>query len=397
LLHYAQGGRRRWAVAGLALALAGMWVRWHSFLVVWLLALPVWGCLLNTQRRWSSLVWPLGLIALLQIHRSAEANWYQQHFHHDVWAYQQAVDVIVSNPNHIDSLDLVQHQLTPADYALMQQWSGIDRERHSESVWLSLADGESGWRSPAEAIKRLAVLLWQEWYYCWALLPLMVLLIRAATRLGRARSWAICLGLIVAGLCGYGLVFFRLPHRLFYPMLVTALIFLFFLVKISSEAQIDFFYHFYKNKIKTLYTAAFLTAFPIALQLWYSNGQNALTQQAFAAQYAFTQAHPNKVFIVGGGAMPIEALCQWRNPALHSAHNLIPTGWPIHTPAYQAILQYHHIENPIDALLETPAPMLIGLPLGPLSLYFEQHHATPILFDTIAQWPGLIVQPNIEQ
>jgi hypothetical protein len=397
LMRYEQTGQYQWALTGLVLATLGLWVRWHSYLVVWLLCVPVWGYLMMQQRRWQVVMTPLGLLALLLLQYSVESDWFLRHFNHHIWDYQHAIDVIISNPNNIDDTDLQAQHLLPADYALLQNWLGIDSERHRENIWIALADGESSWRSPYAVLIQLVRLVQQEIFYLLALLPVIAWVTKIILPDRIARRWLLILAFIVAGLCGYGLVFFRLPHRLFYPMLLCSVVLGYYVVTITLKHTRTIAYFYYKNKISLENGVVGIAGCMILIQLWLLNARNAQTQQDLQTQYAITQANPDQTFIVSGGAMAIEAFCTWRNPAQGSACNLIPTGWTVHTPAYEAILAYHGIKNPIHALSQRSDIIMMGAPENIVNDYFKSALGMPVELEQVPHLPVQFTQLSVQK
>jgi hypothetical protein len=372
---------------GLALLLLGLLLRWHGYLVVWALAVPVWMYQARSMTRWRTLLWPAALLLLFFVQHIGEARWYQTYYQHDVFGYQSAIDRLVSTPNRIEAQDMTAKGLTINDLAVIKNWFWVDTDVFHEARLMDLAAGQAGIRSLYDGTKVLASLCWLDRWYLLALMGLLLPLMKLARR--SAPIWPIAgVAAIVAGACLYGAFLFRLPHRLVYPMVLVALVFVLYLLRDGSVHRPTVLG---KNLSRPMIYLG-IVVMGIIAQLVTMQHLHQTNQSRLTADYQYIRSHPEQIFLVRGSVLDIEAWCHWGNIARGSPRNMIPCSWSNLTPAHQAILQHHGIRNPAKALIERDDLVLVGPQADLLATYYAQNYGINIRIEPIEGAPAGFVR-----
>jgi hypothetical protein len=311
-------------------------VRWQAAFLVGgcMVALGAMGWLQDIPSRWRvCLRGSLILAVILGLLYAGELYYYTKVVGDPhVFTYQKALDRVVNAPLEFTPEALHQVGWDSIDLALVRAWCPLDTARHTPQAIMALSDALISFRSPYMILARMYMLLKEDG--CW-LLALFVMS-RSVIRRRFSISWY---WYLVAVLVLWGAVWYRVPHRMIYP-LVVGLWCIEWYLPIWVEGYIR--QVIVPSKIR-FWVAACLIMTSIG-QIYLTNKDKIANAQS---AFAWIETHPDRLILAQGSAFPYEGLLTLRNPALQSAHNLIPTGWILHSPAGRALFYKHCINNPI--------------------------------------------------
>lgn len=381
--------RGRPVLGGVFLLVATM-IRWHALLTLLLFSLPLlcflWaqrGVVARLFRRQVAAV--LLAVALLCVYRWSEAFFYEKYYDYpEVFAYQSALDKVVSGPGDVDHALLAGIGWDETDLRLVRAWCPLDAARHGTWQIMALAPSVHGSRSCWKAGAQAYGLVLSDWGLLAALgIGLLYrVLVQGGNNLHVApptmpdqqtanalfrkiyniRRENILLYIQITTLAlfsGYAFFCFRLPHRLFYPIALTQLLTWIYLAALLSPR------HGSRTPsagplAKRCFAAAVLLLCAWLLQIGLQNGTK---RRAADAAFDKIRRDPDTLVLVRGAELPYEGLWSLRNPNAKSAQNILPTGWILNTPAYKALLQKHNIENLLQATQEPHNWRFVEMPL----------------------------------
>lgn len=284
-------------------------------------------------------------------------------------AYQNAIDAVVNGPNCIDESHLLAAGFSANDLVMLQEWFWIDGSIFASEKIEQLGQGIRCPRTFGAGPRHFAGSLYLEWPYVALVLMSAAALQMFSPPQRRRTLWtALYLTVLFLGLSYWS----RLPFRVLFPFMAAAFAWLqFSQTRVLSERSPT-------SSLGAGFRSALLLAAILALQnihLWRQNISNQQSRREFREAATWFQQNPQTLFVVQGGSFNYEGAFSWQNPALAwSAHNLAPTGFLLHTPVFQDILQYHGMSDLAQALLEKRAIVLINPPVETLRRFYREHY-----------------------
>jgi hypothetical protein len=344
---------------GAALLLASALVRWHAWAGISLALVPLLSCYVGRSKRlfWFGFAGFMGLLLFLN-----DSFVQQQQPLETSMKYQTAIDAVVNGPNQLDSIVISHKQFTINDLKLLQQWFWIDKSVFSPEKIVQLSEGIRQWRTPYQSLRHLATNMYDNWPHVlvWLLVGLGLLQgvpPHKQKQVLLAGLWLLVLLLALAATS-------RTPFRVIFPF--TALLI----------AALSLVHKPAWGRVHWLFVV--LLAIVQAYALYCCHTQNEGYIIDYQKNKTLLKQHPTTLYIIRGDAFPFEgALSWWYNPK-DRMHNLLPTGYLIHTPMYNEVLRQWGIDNLAPALPSRPDIQVIDPPTEALEQFYREKYGLEI-------------------
>ncbi len=348
-------------------------IRWQALAGLGLLLSALSLLQVFEKKRWP-IRWPHGLkktgLAALVLLLPAGLAWQENRGRPEnaSLSYQNAIDAVVNGPNCLDAVGLQAAGFSANDLGLLQKWFWIDGRIFAPEKIENLSRGIRCPRSWKDGLRHFAGALYLEWWHLTGAAAGALLLGMFGPENRRRALFAAGVVALLFLLLSF---WSRLPHRILFPLLAAAFAWLWVTRTPPRVAE--------PKPPWWVYPAlAGLFLFQ-GIYLWLQNAQNRLARQEFQDAAAWTARQPETLVVVQGGSFPYEGAFSWQNPALRwSSHNLVPTGYLLHTPVYRDILRYHGLEDLAAALSQKHPLVLLNPPVDRLRVFYLEHYGRDI-------------------
>jgi len=342
-------------------------IRYHAFwgISLFLLPLSVFGVRLG--KRFRARYWFVGAVLLLPVAYQQVESHERLHLPEGdatTLTYQTAIDAVVSGPNCIGEEHLRANGFGANNLLLLQKWFWIDSAVFAPEKMERLGKGIRCPRSFMAGLRHFAGSLYMEWPYV-----LLALFCAAAFGLFGAeqRSCTLWTGLYLSVIFLFLSYWSRLPFRVMFPFMAAAFAWL----------QSNRIGPSPRRRRMSACGVLLLVAITIfqSVNLWRQNVRNQTSRREFREAVAWLGQRPDTLFVVCGGSFNYEGAFSWKNLATaNGTHNLVPTGYLLHTPVSRHILDKNGINDLASALLEKRPIVLINPPVEALRRFYQEHY-----------------------
>lgn len=339
-----------------AVLLLSALVRWHAFLGISFLLVPVLGYYIKGRRRW---LW-FGFAAMvgLLFYLNEYLNQQKQPLDTSM-AYQIAIDAVVNGPNSLDSVSIKSKHFTINDLSILKQWFWVDKTVFSPEKIIRLSEGIRQWRTPYQGLQHFMFYVSYNWLYVLVWLFIGLGLWISSTKAQRKRLFGVGLWLCVV--LGVLATTSRTPFHVFFPfvaLLTTAVC----IVQRPDWAKLR-------------WPLLILMCIAQVYALHRSHEKNSFSIAAYQNNIVELRQNTGRLYVVAGAAFPYEgSFSWWYHNQDDRLHNLLPTGYLIHTPLYNDILRQWNIDNLATDLRLRNDVQLGGAPMGDLERFYLEKY-----------------------
>lgn len=336
---------------GILLLLASALVRWHAFVGISILLVPVLGYYLKGRRRWLWLTFAgtMGLLLYINEHINQQRQPTETSM-----AYQMAIDAVVNGPNNLDSVTIKNKQFTINDLNLLQGWFWIDKTVFSPKKIIHLSEGIRQWRTPYQSLRHLASNAYDNWPHVLVWLFVGLALWKHIAK-GQQKQvlWVVLWLCVVLGALA---MTSRTPFRVIFPLvaLLTA--------AVTMVHKPDW--------TKLCWPLLILLGILQFYALSRCHQQNSFYTAAYQRNATHLKQNPATLYVIRGAAFPYEGSFSWWYNPRDRLHNLLPTGYLIHTPLYNDVLRQWNMENLAPALRRRSDVQLVDAPTEALERFY---------------------------
>lgn len=341
---------------GTVFLLASALVRWHAFVGISILLVPVLGYFIKGRRRWLWLGFA-GVVGLL-LYLNEYINQQRQPLETSM-AYQVAIDAVVNGPNSLDSATIKYKQFTINDLNLLQQWFWIDKTVFSPEKIIQLSEGIREWRTPYQSLQHLMSHVHYNWPYMLVWLLVALGLWKSSAK-GRRKQmlWA---GLWLCLLLGVLAMTSRTPFHIIFPFVALLTAALSMLLRLEWT--------------KLRWPALVLLGITQIYALSGTHQKNSYYTATYQSNAAHLKQNTATLYVIKGGSFPYEgSFSWWYNPQHDQLHNLLPTGYLIHTTLYNNILRQWDIDNLAPTLRHRNDIQLVDAPTETLEQFYLEKY-----------------------
>jgi hypothetical protein len=331
-------------------------VRWHAFLGISILLVPVLGYHIKGRRRW--LWFGFAAMAGLLLYFNEYLNQQQQPVETSM-AYQVAIDAVVNGPNNLNSENIKDKQFTINDLNLLKQWFWVDKTVFLPEKIIRLSDGIRQWRTPYQGLQHIMFYVSYNWLYVLVWLFVGPGLWIASAKVQRKRMLGA--GLWLCLVLGALAISSRTPFHVFFPFVALLM------AALSIVQQPDW--------AKLRWPLLVLMGIAQVFALNRSHENNSFSIAAYQRNTAQLRQNPATLYVVAGAAFPYEgSFSWWYHPEHDRLRNLLPSGYLIHTPLYNDVLRQWNMDNLATDLRRRNDVQLLGAPVEALEQFYLEKY-----------------------
>ena len=340
---------------GIGALLVSALVRWQAFVGISILLVPVLGYYMKAPMRrfWFGFAGIVGLLLYLNEH----LNQQNQPLETSI-AYQMAIDAVVNGPNNLDSITIKNKQFTANDLNLLQGWFWVDKTVFSPKKIIHLSEGIRQWRTPNQSLHHLMSSVYYNWPH--VLVWLLVGLGLWKYSVKYQRKQVLWVGLWLCLLLGALAMTSRTPFHVLFPFVALLA------AAVSIVHKTDW--------TKLRWPLVILLGTSQMYALYHCHLKNSAYTAAYQRNVTHLKQNSTKLYVVRGAAFPYEGSFSWWYKPQEQLHNLLPTGYLIHTPLYNDILRQWNIDNLAPALLQRNDIQLVDAPMEALQRFYLEKY-----------------------
>lgn len=341
---------------GIAFLLLSALVRWHAFVGISILLVPVLGCYLKGSRRWYWFGFAAVLGLLLYLNESLNQ---QKQPVETSMAYQVSIDAVVNGPNNLNSENIKDKKFTINDLNLLKQWFWIDKTVFSPEKIIHLSEGIRQWRTPYQGLQHFMFYVSYNWLYVlvWLFVGPGLWIASVKGQRIRVLGAGLWLCIVLGGLA----ITSRAPFHVFFP----------FVALLTAAVGIIHRPDWTKLRRPLL----ILMGITQIYALHRSHENNSFSIAAYQSNAAQLRQNPATLYVVSGAAFPYEgSFSWWYHPEHDRLRNLLPTGYLIHTPLYHDVLRQWHMDNLATDLRRRNDVQLLGAPVEALERFYLEKY-----------------------
>jgi len=322
-------------------------IRSKVFIGVLMISVPVLGIKFIEDRK---IQIPIFIFCLLAIYFAAFS--YENYFYEknlgkpNLLKYEQATDYVANGPLKIDDENLNKVNWNRNDITLFQHWFWIDKGVFSKDKVIFIGNTLKTYRRIQEVGKLFfyEILFKAKRYVFLGLLCLILIF----TLLAKKQLKYMMFLLITLAIVYFGLSFLsRIPHRVALPLLYfVCIIGFYFVLEYPEKKRISIFKKYYF--VLMLVTLFIFQISKIAVNSEINKVNNKVFQQAVND----ISKDKKSLFVTVGPDFPYESIPIFKSPLSYRPLNILPTGWPIHTPVYDKILEKFYVQDLLSSLYE---------------------------------------------
>jgi len=252
-------------------------------------------------------------------------------------------ELIIDNPNKIDSIKFSDVGLNKYSYALLENYFFIDSEVYNHEAISKLAKGNTGLRGINEMLSILAFTIYKNWF----ILILLIVLPYFIKIEKTDKTIVLITKALIVFLLIFLIIFVRLPPHVSFPL---------FLIYFSVHI---FFGEITFNK--KAYFAFSLILFLYIISFTQSQTENSYKVKLSNEFIELTNKNKEALFQISRySEVPVEAICGFENKLLNTHKNLLVYGWLVNTPAHKAQMSNLRIENQFTFMINDERVRLIS-------------------------------------